>query len=480
MNNWPSCGGNLLSRRAVLAGAAGLLTLPTWRDVRASSHAELQIIRRTLEVKGKAASVYGIEGPGGKPGLRLEPGQAFRVRLYNQSDVPSVIHWHGQTPPHGQDGVAHLSQDPVPPGGSHDYDFENVRTGTHWMHSHIGLQEQQMMAAPLVVLSREDLATDVLDHTVILHDFTFRDPEEILAELKGGGGAHAAHAMDHSKMDHSQPMPAMGAMLNDVVYDAYLANDRTLDDPEVVRAEPGGRVRLRVINAAAASNLWVELGELDGTLIAVDGNAIEPVGGKRFPLAIAQRADILIDLPKSAGAYPVLFAPEGVAQRTGIVIAAGSARIEKISGEGEVSPAVDLALEASLRAVKGLTPDPVSRVEMLMLTGGDANYVWGLNGKPSVHDTLFSVKPGERIEVMMHNMTQMAHPMHLHGHHFQVTAIGAKRFNGAMRDTVLVPIGETVSIVFDADNAGTWPFHCHHVYHMNSGMMGTVAYSNAA
>ncbi|MFN0191930.1 MAG: multicopper oxidase family protein, partial [Aestuariivirga sp.] len=236
----------------------------------------------------------------------------------------------------------------------------------------------------------------------------------------------------------------------------------------------------RVINAAAASNMWIDLGELNGSLIAVDGNAVVPVGGKRFPLAISQRADILIDLPSGAGAYPILFAPEGVSQRTGIIIAAGETRVEKIAGDGEVSPAVDLTLESSLQAVKGLTPEPVSRVEMLMLTGGDAGYVWGLNGKPSVHDTLFSVKLGERIEVMMHNMTQMAHPMHLHGHHFQVTAIGARKFKGAMRDTVLVPIGETVSIVFDADNAGTWPFHCHHVYHMNSGMMGTVAYSNAA
>lgn len=480
MRNWRSRGGNLLSRRAVLAGGAGLVTVPAWRHALASSMRELKIIRRTLDVKGRPASVYGIEGPGGKPGLRLEPGQAFRVRLKNSSDVPTVIHWHGQTPPHGQDGVAHLSQDPVPPGGNHDYDFENVRSGTHWMHSHIGLQEQQLMAAPLVVLSREDLAADVLDHTVILHDFTFRGPEEILAELKGGGGAHAGHATDHSKMDHSQPMPAMGAMLNDVVYDAYLANDRTLDDPEVVRAEPGGRLRLRVINAAAASNMWIDLGELDGSLIAVDGNAVVPVGGKRFPLAIAQRADILIELPSGAGAYPILFAPEGVTQRTGIVIAAGETRVGKIAGDGEVSPAVDLTLESSLQAVKGLTPEPVSRVELLMLTGGDADYVWGLNGKPSAHDTLFSVKPGERIEVMMHNMTQMAHPMHLHGHHFQVTAIGASKLQGAMRDTVLVPIGETVSIAFDADNAGTWPFHCHHVYHMNSGMMGTVAYSNAA
>jgi FtsP/CotA-like multicopper oxidase with cupredoxin domain len=81
---------------------------------------------------------------------------------------------------------------------------------------------------------------------------------------------------------------------------------------------------------------------------------------------------------------------------------------------------------------------------------------------------------------MMHNMTSMAHPMHLHGHHFQIVGIGPKRIEGAVRDTVLVPPGAAVTIGFDASNPGTWAFHCHHLYHQNAGMMGTVAYSNAA
>ena len=115
-----------------------------------------------------------------------------------------------------------------------------------------------------------------------------------------------------------------------------------------------------------------------------------------------------------------------------------------------------------------------------MLTGGGADYVWGLNGKSMMHDTMFTVRQGERIAVMMHNMTGMAHPMHLHGHYFKVVAIGNTRIDGAIRDSVLVPPGETVTVTFDADNPGTWAFHCHHAYHMNAGMMGTITYSSAA
>ena len=79
----------------------------------------------------------------------------------------------------------------------------------------------------------------------------------------------------------------------------------------------------------------------------------------------------------------------------------------------------------------------------------------------------------------MRNMSMMAHPMHLHGHHFQVVAINGKRIDGAVRDTVLVPPMTQVAIQFDAPNPGRWPFHCHHLYHMATGMMSFVTYENA-
>ena len=182
---------------------------------------------------------------------------------------------------------------------------------------------------------------------MLLHDFTFRDPAEILEELTGGGGAHAGHAMghgaamDHSKMGHASSGQMMAAMLNDVAYDAYLANDRTLDDPEVVTVEKGSSVRLRIINGAAASNMWIDLGELDGELIAVDGNAIQPLTGRLFPLAVAQRADIRIRVPAEGGAFPVLFRPEGVAERTGIVLATAGASVPRIAGEGDPAPELE-------------------------------------------------------------------------------------------------------------------------------------------
>jgi FtsP/CotA-like multicopper oxidase with cupredoxin domain len=453
-----------ISRRGLLVGAAAL-SLPSIARAAAPT---LTIGWRTLEVKGKAAKVYGIIGPNGKPGLEMVLGQRFRFDLHNTLDDRTAIHWHGLTPPTSEDGVPMLSGPMMQPGETRSYDFENRKAGTHWMHSHLGLQEQNLLAAPLIVRETETPVFDEQEHVIMLHDFSFRDPREIMQELKAGGGAHAMHNM---------PGMFMGG---DVEYDALLANDRTLDDPEILRAEKSGNIRLRIINACAASNLWIDLGQLRGALIAVDGNTILPVKASRFPLAIAQRADIRLELPAGSGTWPILFLSEGSTLRSGIIIQAGDGQINKLSDRGEAPEAVDLAMEAKLRSVTQVLAEPVMHTEVVQLTGGVDRYSWGINGKPMKHDVLFNVRAGERVELTMQNATNMSHPMHLHGHYFKVVGIGDKRVDGAVRDTVLVPPGERVAIQFDADNPGSWAFHCHHLYHMNSGMMAAMGYVGAA
>src|SRR5882672_7331754 len=135
--------------------------------------------------------------------------------------------------------------------------------------------------------------------------------------------------------------------LNDVHYDAFLANDRTLADPEIVRVERSGRVRLRIINGASASQFWIDLGELVGRVVATDGHAVHPVAGSLFPIPTAQRLDVLIDLP-TAGAFPILARLEGTGRQTGIVLATSGARISRISDNTHATPALDNSLEARL------------------------------------------------------------------------------------------------------------------------------------
>ncbi|MCG5481062.1 MAG: multicopper oxidase domain-containing protein [Ensifer alkalisoli] len=485
---------------AGMAAASPSLLVPA----RHASAAPATLIRagtRTIEVNGRAATVYGLMQANGSLGLVAEAGGPFRVRLENGLDEETAIHWHGLTPPWKQDGVPDVSQALLSPGAGHDYDFLLKRAGTNWMHSHHGLQEQRLLAAPLIVRDPGEAREDVQEVVVLFHDFTFRDSAEVLAGLQGGGQAAQATAqaqaapmdhaaMGHAAMGHGAPAPAAagghsggggvaapaGAHLNDVEYDAFLANDRTLDDPEVFRVERGGRVRLRLINGAAATNFWIDLGGLEGRLIAVDGMPVEPVRGRRFEFAIAQRLDIVLDLPKNEGAWPIFAIREGERARTGFILATSAGAVERAGGEAdEAADAVGLALEGKLRAVQPLAGRPADREHTVTITEAPG-YVWMLNGKRSGEDTPLSVSEGERVEITFRDQTTMAHPMHLHGHHFQVVAINGKRIAGAVRDTVLVPSQGSVTVAFDAMNPGKWPLHCHHLYHMTGGMMTTVEY----
>ncbi len=132
-------------------------------------------------------------------------------------------------------------------------------------------------------------------------------------------------------------MGNMAMDLNDYDWDAYLANDRTLSDPDVVQVERGGRVRLRVINAAAATVFWIDTGEAQARLVAVDGHEVQPVAGSRFGLAMGQRLDLEIDLPNETRAWPILALREGERERTGIILAP-RATIDRIDSFQRMTP----------------------------------------------------------------------------------------------------------------------------------------------
>lgn len=448
----------------------------------------LSIVRRTIEVNGKAASVLGLARANGSPGLILDADTPFDVELASQIDAPTLIHWHGLTPPWDQDGVPDNPAAPIKPGESRRYNFQLGAGGTHWMHAHT-LQEQSLLAAPLIIHTAEDRKRDEQEIIILLHDFSFKSPEELLAGLKStdGGGmnmsGHDMHGMMNMGMSNGSMKMDMGSMsmghgmamgkmdINDIEYDAYLANDRSLADPEVFQVDKGGRVRIRLINGAAATAFTIDTGSLEAMLTAVDGQDIETIQGKLFPVSMGQRLDLVLDVPKEGGSFPILALREGAPQRTGIILATPGAAVSKIATRGDSDgPLVGLELEQRLRPVKSNAERHVDKSFKVTLSGDMAKYAWDIEG-----DAL-TVFPGDHVEISIKNMSMMSHPMHLHGHHFQVVAINGQRTNGAFRDTVLLPMMSQVTIAFDAHNPGHWPFHCHHLYHMASGMMTYVGY----
>lgn len=488
-----------LSRRGFIAANLAMLGtagLPRLASAQVAKPLALSATSRTLDINGKAATVLGLAGPDGQ-GLVLDPGQRFLVELSNDLDTGTIIHWHGQIPPNVQDGVPDMPMPLLAPGETRSYDFE-ARPGTHWMHSHVPTQEMQLLAAPLIVRSPEDLNTDRQEVVLFLHDFAFKLPEEILAEINGGhdsgmSGGHDAgsgmhgglmdmgeiQVMNHESMGNMR-MENMAMDLNDYDWDAYLANDRTLSDPEVVQVERGGRIRLRVINAAAATIFWIDTGAAQARLIAVDGNAVQPVAGTRFGVAMGQRLDLEIDLPNMGGAWPILALREGAAERTGLILATPGAEIRHIAGLAETeAPAfeIDLAQESHLIAAAPLPDRPVDRRQMIMLEGSMQSYVWTINGTVWGQHRPVIARSEERVVLSFHNLSMMGHPMHLHGHTFQVIGLNGRQISGALRDTVYVPPMSMVDVAVDAGEPARWMLHCHHMPHLASGMMTEFAVS---
>ena len=484
---------NTLSRRGFIAASASAIAaaqMPRLAFAQSASPIALSAATRTLDIDGRAATVFGLSGPAGH-GLTFDPGERFQVDLTNNLDVPTIIHWHGQIPPNAQDGAPNT----VPmmaPGETRSHDFE-TRPGTHWMHAHVPTHEMRLLAAPLIVRSPEDLSADRQEVVMFLHDFSFDTPEEVLEEIAENGVEHAEEAAESgmamegmmnmegmmgmegmSNMEGMMGMESMAMDLNDYDWDAYLANDRTLSDPEVVQVDRGGRIRLRVVNAAAATVFWIDTGAAQARLIAVDGDPVQPLTGTRFGLAMAQRLDLEIDLPDEGGAWPILALREGARERTGLILATPGAEIRRIDAKGETeAPAfdIDLSQEARLVARHPLPDRPVDRTQMVMLGGSMQPYVWTMNGTVYGQHQPVTARAGERVSLVFHNMSMMGHPIHLHGHVFQVVRLNGRRISGALRDTVYVPPRSMVEVVLDAGEAAPWVLHCHHMPHLAAGMM---------
>lgn len=450
----------MLTRRTFLASAAAL-TLP--RPAFASTPA-LTIASRQIEVLGRAATVFGITNAAGGSGLIAREGDRFTGDVLNRSGGDLVMHWHGQVLAAADQDRARTAGGALADGATDSLDFA-LTPGTHWMHSH-ALTEQQLLAAPMVAIETDATTPEAV---VMLHDFAFRSPAEILAEL-GAAGGHDMAAMGTAADDggHDMAGMAMPGMVhaNDVAYDAFLANDRTLADPEVIEVAPGP-FRLRLINGATATAFWIDTG-LPTQVIATDGTPCTPLTGQHFPIAQGQRLDLLITIPPEGGAFPILAQVELARMRTGVILATKGARIARVSdlAEADAEP-LDLRLDAALVAAR---PLPDRAAEMLHVTMGmQPGYVWTLNDGTPLQGAL-----GARVEIMFMNPTPMMHPMHLHGHHFQVVDVGRGRFAGPMRDTVIVPPGGMVTVAVDLDKAGEWFLHCHHLYHMAGGMMTSL------
>jgi FtsP/CotA-like multicopper oxidase with cupredoxin domain len=480
--------------------AVGLLRAESSEVKTEAKPVKLFVREVPITVLGRTVKVTTIDQSDGVQGCGPAQSDGFHVELFNQLPVPTSIHWHGLILPNLMDGVPYLNQEPIPPGGSYKYDFSLRQSGTYWMHSHYGLQEQQLTSAPMIISGPAQSKVADAEFTVMLTDFSFTSPQDILKSLTANmDGMHEKNDMKAMSMSNPEQSltvqqwePGSKRLISrqvkgpapdiDVKYDALLANRRTLDDPQVFAVKFEQTVLLRLIAASAATNFFIDTGDLDATIVAADGEKVKPLKGNFFQLAVAQRLDLLITIPANGGLFPILALGEGSTLQTGFLLATPGKEKQKpelgIRGQ-RMTGGLDNTQESRLEAEEPLPERSVQRSLPSVLGGNMKSYEWTINGAAYPNRNSLNVKEGERVELINRNETGMSHPMHLHGHVFEVTEIDGQKISGAKRDTILVPPKSIIKIVFDADNPGVWAYHCHILYHLAAGMFTVLKYEGA-
>jgi FtsP/CotA-like multicopper oxidase with cupredoxin domain len=511
MQGIPPQRSNLLMMKYILK-----TTLTVWLICVAVAHSavvryDLTISEKIISPEGKRVTALAINDSIPGPTLRFRVGDTARIRVHNRlPKEDTLLHWHGLLLPNAQDGVPYLNTPPIPAGKFFDYEFPLTHAGTFWYHSHKGLQEQRGLYGAIVVEPAQVVGPPVdREHVVVLSDWTNEHPDEVMRTLLRGDewyairkgnmqsiwGAHKAGALGEFFSREWSRMPPMD--ISDVAYDAFWANGKKRMPLE---SKGGDRVKLRLINAGASTYFYVHSATGPLTIVAADGQNVEPVQVKRLLMGMGETYDVIVTLPAS-GRYEVRATAQDGSGHASIFLGAGAEHLAKNIPKPDLysmdwmvaalnmdekdeqplntpEPPRPLSPYRKLRALASTQPPataPVREIE-LRLTGNMQRYMWSFNGKMLKEESTIPVKRGEVLRMKFINDTMMHHPLHLHGHFFRL--LNGQGDFAPLKHTVDVPPMARAAIEFLASEQGDWIFHCHLLYHMKAGMSRVISYDD--
>lgn len=317
---------------AAVLGASGLL--PAW--ARSASQGNMGISALTgtdfdltvskfpVRIGGRNTMATGINGTVPAPLIRFREDTPIRLNVHNDLDVDTSIHWHGLLVPFHMDGVPGVSFPGIKPKSRFTYDFSVPQNGTYWYHSHSGLQEQVGHYGPIIIDPKgsDPVAYD-REYVLVLGDWTFGDPDKLFAKLKKNA---ESLNFNQSTISDTKGLKGMwGAMrmspndLADVTGETYtyvINGHSTADNFDMV-FNPGERVRLRIINAAAMTLFNVRLPGLPMTVVQADGLNVRPIETDEFQMGVAETYDVIV---QPTEAKPFAFVAEAI-DRSGQVVA---------------------------------------------------------------------------------------------------------------------------------------------------------------
>jgi FtsP/CotA-like multicopper oxidase with cupredoxin domain len=427
---------------------------------------------------GTVVAAYAYNGRVPGPELRVTEGDTVRVSVINHLPEPTTIHWHGVELPVEMDGVPQLSQEPIPPGGTFAYEFVAYPAGTRWYHSHFNevVQQGGGLVGALIIEPREQAAPALTS-----------PPDREYALVLGEWAAETPPRAPLPSPALGPPSGMAGGMMGRMtsagsgrpIFDTFTVNGKRWPHVPPLVVRQGERVRLRLINAGTSQTQVLGLAGHRLTLTHSDGNPLaKPLPVDTVFLGVGERADVEF-LAEHPGKWLLRGLGPGQAER-GLAV--------HVVYEGhEHDPEQDFPPEAQLRPMRYADlagPPPAARSDRtydLVLSAamvgmaGDVD-VWTINGKSYPKTSPIEVWSGQRVRLRLTNMSMLDHPMHLHGHTFQVVMANGRAVNGPLKDTLTVRHMERYEIEFVANNPGTWLFHCHNLHHMAGGLVTEVRY----
>lgn len=405
------------------------------------------------------------------PEIRVTEGDRVRLTLTNNLPDPTTIHWHGIPVPNAMDGVPGMTQPPVQPGESFVYEFDALPAGSYWYHSHVGHQLDRGLAGPFIIEPKNNPGNYDREYTLLLEDWATVD----------GGGPAATNRMTNRDMGGMMG-GMMGRMMGgnngpnaplvEPVYNAYTINGLVAEAADPLTAKQGDKLKLRFINGSSGTIYDLRLAGHTLTITHTDGRPVEPFTVDVLRIAMGERYDVevvadnpgrwrLYALPDSANEYVTL----GTLQYTDAIASSDSG--DNLPSNIRWNDLFQMNSLPEENLPTSTVTDDLAVFDQ-SLTGGHGSSYWSINGQIWPNTTEMVVAQGQPVQFNYRNNSMMPHPMHLHGHFFEVGQTGVRK------DAVIVPSHGLVSVRFVADNPGSWMHHCHNIYHAEAGMMNVV------
>jgi len=480
----------------------------------------LTISYKTVNFTGSPEQAMCINGQIPGPTPHFKEGDTVTINVYNHLDVGTTLHWHGIIVPWRMDGVAMVSQLPIPPGGVFRYHYTLKQSGTYWYHSHDDLEEQEGMYGALIIEPKHPIYHYNKDYPIVLSDWINTRASQVYRNLKKTGDYYAPqfplqpsiwqYMLDLQRSKNATQRQAvadaylsmertrMGVYdISDIAYDAFLLNGHPNNRPWTTHVKPGDTVRLRFVGAGSSTIYHVKIPDYTMKIIQIDGQNIKPYFTKHFSIGPGETYDALIKIknPKPAIIYAESIDTSGAAYGA-LVSTNHPVNYKAVKPFPQPMPMIVPKPKAMGKLTRQqllqwkTTPTKYSnvqalhktnnpnirpyRVEKMVLAGFMDRYVWFINGKPEYDAKPIMIKPGKRYRFIFFNNTVMHHPMHIHGHWF-ILRNGHGAYDPLFH-TIDVPPGAVMVVDFDADQSGQWYFHCHNLYHMKAGMANILRY----